>query len=212
MLFSLSVVYSRKCETVRWAERRFGGTENHGYSWWTSQYHKSYWGLYNRWVHRKIPAYLVFKQSSQRSSEMPYVSTKREWSNSFSLGLYPLTRGGRGGEKDKIRNKNLNNNLNQNVNVTKRARFAILAVSILDNLHNIIYLIYTRENKLWEGVPVLHDNFLKSIWSSRACCCGYFCLLFPWPARPTFTWTRHVSPPSSWSMPAVKIISALIDC
>ena len=140
---------------------------------------------------------------------MPYVSTKREWSNSFSFGLYPLTRGGRGGERDKIRNKNLNNNLNQNVNVTKRARFAILAVSILDNLHNIIYLIYTRENKLWEGVPVLHDNFLKSIWSSRACCCGYFCLLFPWPARPTFTWTRHVSPPSSWSMPAVKIISAL---
>ena len=53
--------------------------------------------------------------------------------------------------------------------------------------------IWPRENELRERIPVPHDNFLKSIWSSRTCCEGYFCLLFPWTAWSTFTWTWHVS-------------------
>ena len=33
---------------------------------------------------------------------------------------------------------------------------------------------------------------------------SYFCLQFPRPARSTFTWTWHVSPPNIWSWTAVK--------
>ena len=36
----------------------------------------------------------------------------------------------------------------------------------------------TRENELRERIPVPHENYLKSISSSRPCCEGYFCLLF----------------------------------
>ena len=43
-----------------------------------------------------------------------------------------------------------------------------------------------------------HDDYLKSIESSHACDEGYFYLLFPWRARSTFPWTRHISPPNIW--------------
>ena len=35
------------------------------------------------------------------------------------------------------------------------------------------------KNQLRERIHVPHDNYLKSIYSSRACGEGYFCLLFP---------------------------------
>ena len=65
------------------------------------------------------------------------------------------------------------------------------------------YSFLSRENELRERILVPHDNFFESIQSSRACCEGYFCLLFPWPVQSTFTWTWHVSPPNIWGLTAL---------
>ena len=67
---------------------------------------------------------------------------------------------------------------------TKQSRIWTFRVLLILSLFEKAF--QARENELRERIPVPHDNFFKSILSSRACCEGYFGLLFPWPARVYF--------------------------
>ena len=72
----------------------------------------------------------------------------------------------------------------------------------------------TRENELRERIPVPHENYLKSISSSRPCCEGYFCLLFSWPshvvyfhANVTCFATKHLKFDNRYSYKGAKGLS-----
>ena len=56
----------------------------------------------------------------------------------------------------------------------KGLHFSGLAVWLGSGSHTV-----PRENEVRERIPVPHDNYLKSIISSRPHCKGYFCLWFP---------------------------------
>ena len=59
-------------------------------------------------------------------------------------------------------------------------------------------LMFSKREWAKRANPCAPWWLLKSTESSHACDEGYFYLLFPWRARSTFPWTRHISPPNIW--------------